>query len=282
MTEGNLPTPDEASGKRRRRLLARKRLYQRFWGGRTANETPVVVFLTGNPDIGRGYVVDAFERNFETDVYRSDDARAFSDGELKSEEALRQLIGRSRAPAMVFVASHDANAVGGLVEHFSPARALWFFQDYRRFIERAKQSGDVTAAREHIRELARTDTEAASGPLAIPDDLAALLSQPSLTDDTVWALIWYTLHARFRSQKLDRSHQVHLVSEDDLVAAPQVMMNCLFETVGIATMGSQLKRRVKTPRRSKHPPELSSAVQQACDELLDWLKGRSVDASEHS
>ncbi|WP_423823474.1 hypothetical protein V5738_05815 [Salinisphaera sp. SPP-AMP-43] len=282
MTEGNLPTPDDASGKRRRRLLARKRLYQRFWGGRTANETPVVVFLTGNPDIGRGYIVDAFERNFETDVYRSDDARAFSNGELKSEEALRRLIGRSRAPAMVFVASHDAQAVGGLVEHFSPARALWFFQDYRRFIERAKQSGDLPAAREYLHELSQADAEYAGGRLAIPDDVAALLSQQSLTEDTVWGLVWYTLHARFRSQKLDRSHQVHLVSEDDLLAAPQAVMNCLFEMVGIATMGHQLKRRVKTPRRSRQALELPGALQQACDELLDWLKTHSVDASEHS
>ena len=109
MTDSDSSLPDTAAGKRRRRLLLRKRLYQRLWGGRASNETPVVVFLAGTPDIGNGQVINALDTNFDTDLYRAGDPRVFEDQRLRPDEDLRQLIRKSRAPAVIFVAGGESD-----------------------------------------------------------------------------------------------------------------------------------------------------------------------------
>lgn len=271
MTDSTLPTPDAAAGKRRRRLLLRKRLYQRFWGGRAANETPLVVFLAGTPDIARGYVVEALEANFDTDVYRAGDARVFDSHRLHSDDVLRQRIGRSRAPCIVFVAGGESDAIAPLIERFSPARVLWFYDDVDQFVARAPRALDEAQTRQFLAEWAQDTT------VAPPDELQRIACDPALDPAVVWALAWYVIHAGFRRQRLDRRSAAHLICERTVTAAPADTMNGVFEIIGLAMSKNKHMPRLRARKRRARSPELPPVLRQACAELQTWLDGHAED-----
>ncbi|HET7315660.1 hypothetical protein [Salinisphaera sp.] len=275
MTDSDLPTPDTAAGRRRRRFLLRKRLYQRLWGGRAANETPVVVFLAGTPDIGNGYVINALESNFDTDVYRGGDTRVFENNRLRGDDVLRRLIGRSRAPSVIFVTGGESDGIAPLIERFSPARVLWFYESCERFIMRAPRVLNENDTRRFLWERA----ERRDGPL--PSALASLIGDRP-DGATVWALAWYAIHNAYRQQRLDKRGAAHLVAERTLTQAPAATMDGLFEIIGVGSGRGKDAPRFRAKRRRGRAPVLPEAVREACGELQTWLDAHAADPADRS
>lgn len=276
MTDSDLPMPDTAAGKRRRRLLLRKRLYQRLWGGRSAHETPVVVFLAGTPDIGNGQVVNALESNFDTDVYRAGDPRVFEDQRLRDDEMVRRVVGKSRAPSVVIVAGGESDTIGTLIDRFSPARILWFYDTVDRFIARAPRALDEKATRRFLKDRFERDDG------ALPASFAALVDDNGLDSTTVWALTWYAIHDAYRRQRLSKRSAAHLISERSLVAAPGETLDGMFEIIGVGAARNKQAPRIRSKRRRGGEPELPTAVRQACDELQAWLDTHAESPAERA
>lgn len=274
MTDSDLPTPDTAAGKRRRRLLLRKRLYQRLWGGRAANETPVVVFLAGTPDIANGQIVNALEANFDTDLYRAGDPRVFEDQRLRPDEDLRQLIRKSRAPAVIFVAGGESDSMATLIERFSPARVLWFYEPLVRFIDRAPRVLNETTTRRLLAERAERDEN------ALPSSLALFAGSSETDAPTIWALTWYVIHDAYRRQRLSKRSAAHLISERELIATPGPTLDGIFEIVGVGARRNKQAPRIRTKRQRFSDTTLPEPVREACDELQAWLDAHAEDPAE--
>lgn len=274
MTDSDLPTPDTAAGKRRRRLLLRKRLYQRLWGGRAANETPVVVFLAGTPDIANGQIVNALEANFDTDLYRAGDPRVFEDQRLRPDEDLRQLIRKSRAPAVIFVAGGESDSMATLIERFSPARVLWFYEPLVRFIDRAPRVLNETTTRRLLAERAERDEN------ALPSSLALFAGSSETDAPTIWALAWYVIHDAYRRQRLSKRSAAHLISERELIATPGATLDGIFEIVGVGARRNKQAPRIRTKRQRFSDTTLPEPVREACDELQAWLDAHAEDPAE--
>lgn len=274
MTDSDLPTPDTAAGKRRRRLLLRKRLYQRLWGGRSAHETPVVVFLAGTPDIANGQIVNALESNFDTDVYRAGDPRVFEDHRLRRDEVLRQVIGKSRAPSVVIVAGGESDSVVTLIARFSPARVLWFYEPFERFVARAPRVLNETSTRQFLAAKFERDEG------AFPASLATAAGDPELDSTTVWALAWYAIHDAYRRQRLSKRGSAHLISERALIAAPGATLDGICEIIGVRSARNKQAPRIRTKRRRGRAPALPEPVREACDELQAWLDAHAEGPAE--
>ncbi|KEZ77879.1 hypothetical protein [Salinisphaera hydrothermalis] len=274
MTDSDLPTPDTAAGKRRRRLLLRKRFYQRLWGGRAANETPVVVFLAGTPDIANGHIISALEANFDTDLYRAGDPRVFEDQRLRPDDDLRQLIRKSRAPAVIFVAGGESDSMATLIERFSPARVLWFYEPLTRFVERAPRALDETTTRRLLAARSDRDDDALPAPLA-------LFANSQETDvPTIWALAWYVIHDAYRRQRLGKRGAAHLISERALIAAPGATLDGIFEIVGVGARRNKQAPRIRTKRQRFSDSMLPEPVREACAELQGWLDAHAEDPAD--
>lgn len=276
MTDSASPTLDTAAGKRRRRLLLRKRLYQRLWGGRASNETPVVVFLAGTPGVGNGHVIHVLESNLDTEVYRADDPRAFEARRLRDDDALRQLIGKSSAPSVIFVTGGESNGIAPLIERFSPARVLWFYESCERFMARAPRVMDETVMRQFLWEhMERHDG-------SLPAELSSLIGDTRLEAATVWALVWYAIHNAYRRQRLDRRGAAHLIAERTLVSAPAATMGGLFEIIGVGAGRNKRAPRIRGKRQRGRTPALPDVVREACEELQTWLDTHAEDPADRS
>ncbi|MGN8198973.1 hypothetical protein ACS8Y6_09850 [Salinisphaera sp. RV14] len=271
MTDSDLPTPDTAAGKRRRRLLLRKRLYQRLWGGRGANETPLVVFMAGTPDIANGQVVNALESNFDTDVYRALDPRVFEDQRLRPDDVVRGVISKSRAPSVIIVAGGESDSIGTLVERFSPARVLWFYEPFERFIARASRVLDETDTRRFLAEKFEHDDDSL---------LASIASAPDIDAAAVWALTWYAIHNAYRRQRLSKRSAAHLISETALLAAPAATLEGIFEIIGLGNRRGKRAPRIRIKRPRGRESRLPEAVRGACEELQAWLDAHAEDPAD--
>lgn len=251
----------------------RKHLYQRFWGGRSAGETPVVVFLVGDTDAADGQVVTLLERSYETEVYRSDHPRAFEQGELRPDETLRGLIGRSRAPVMVFALAEtpSASELGALVERFQPARALWLYEDHERCA--GVPLGDAARRQLHgrLRHIGRPDARAGEQSL-LPADLAPLARDPDIDDASARALAWYHRHERYRSGRFDSHRQMRLFGGNQLRLTPKESYTALLEAAGIGTDILDENAFASVPRRTNsREVALDEPLASACENLQVWL-----------
>ncbi|RJS94734.1 hypothetical protein [Salinisphaera sp. Q1T1-3] len=255
-------------------MQIRKWLYQRFWGGRSAKETPVVLFVAGDVALEQGRVPSILEASFETDVYRSDDSRLAENGQLHADPAIGQLVARSRAPVMVFVVPDELRAedLGGLIERFQPARALWWYEDYRCHLREMATRPNARLSRTRLRHLLADDNVPVAGRL--PESLHALARNESTLDESaVHALLWYARHVGFREAGLAGNRAIHLYSGAQLRLTPKETLTAMLESAGIGTAVLD-KTRFDTSGQRVEPVErdtLPEALEEACRELQDWL-----------
>ncbi len=197
----------------------------------------------------------------------------FEDGRLRRDDVLRGVIGKSRAPSVVIVAGGESDSIATLIERFSPARVLWFYEPVERFIARAPRVLDETTARRVLAEKFDREEEAA---------LASIAATPELDSTTVWALAWYAIHDAYRRQRLRKRSAAHLISERSLVAAPAATLDGICEIIGVGARRNKQAPRIRLKRARGREPALPEPVREACEELQTWLDAHAEDPADVS
>lgn len=262
------------SGSSRRRaylwLLSHKALYQRLWGGRGAQETPIVLFLAGSDGAASTELAALFKRSLRTQVHPPGDPALFDGGKIRPDHEIRSLIARSHAPIMVFAVHPASRALASLVGHFQPARALWFYEPPGYFSASLNRPGEVSAA-------------------DMPDSTRQLidrLDQSSLSGKSRDWLAWHARHMAFFDAGLDRDRSTRLVASNRLCEQPETSMREILEFAGLdgtRDLAKISKKKFQSAADSNRG-SLDPDIRTACEDLLsrlDAVEARSSGVIGH-
>lgn len=249
----------------RRALLLAKAVWQRV-----VPRPPVrtYVFVAGMQRSGTNMVMDVLERSLGTDVYHENDPRAFERYEMRDPAVIRQLANASRAPFFVIKALCELDLMPGLMQAFSPAKALWILRDVEDVVNSATRSFRNFPAQ--VGRIAQDRNAAQWRGRGMSEETHALvrsLYHPDMNEPTAAALTWYFRNILFFENGFDRDPRVRLVRYERLVTEPQAQFGEVFGFLGIpysARISSIVSAR---SIRKNPPPPIEPEVRALCEAL---------------
>jgi len=263
------------------------------WRARNKTEegTAMPIFLVGAQRSGTNMLVRSLQTCPEFEVYNENNRRAFTNYRLRSDEAIVEIINRSRHRYVLFKPLIDSHRVDELLDELlsaTPGLALWA---YRNVDGRVRSSvakfGDTNLrAMEEIAqgmgmhrwEAQRLSTESL--------DLIRSFNYETLDATSASALFWYVRNSLFFELHLDARPDVMLVSYDAFVADPEGCMRLLCDRIGLP-WDPRLTAHV-APRAPGNTERLvlEPAIRRACEDLQERLDaaeraGRRKIAARH-
>lgn len=258
----------------RRTLLLAKTVWQRV-----VPRPPVrtYVFVAGMQRSGTNMVMDVLERSLGTDVYHENDPRAFERYEMRDPAVIRQLANASRAPFFVIKALCELDLMPGLMQTFSPAKALWILRDVEDVVNSATRSFRNFPAQ--VGRIAQDRNAAQWRGRGMSDETHALvrkLYHPDMNEPTAAALTWYFRNILFFENGFDRDPRVRLVRYECLVTDPQAQFGEVFAFLGIP-YSSRISSIVSARSIRKNPPP---PIEPEVRALCEALNGRFAELCE--
>jgi hypothetical protein len=258
----------------RRTLLLAKAVWQRV-----VPRPPVrtYVFVAGMQRSGTNMVMDVLERSLGTDVYHENDPRAFERYEMRDPAVIRQLANASRAPFFVIKALCELDLMPGLMQTFSPAKALWILRDVEDVVNSATRSFRNFPAQ--VGRIAQDRNGAQWRGRGMSDETHALvrrLYHQDMNEPTAAALTWYFRNILFFENGFDRDPRVRLVRYERLVTDPQAQFGEVFGFLGIP-YSPRISSIVSARSIRKNPPP---PIEPEVRTLCEALNGRFAEVCE--
>ncbi|HRQ46746.1 MAG TPA: sulfotransferase domain-containing protein [Rhodocyclaceae bacterium] len=258
----------------RQAILLAKAVWQRV-----VPRAPVrtYVFVAGMQRSGTNMVMDVLERSLGTDVYHENDPRAFERYEMRDPAVIRQLATASRAPFFVIKALCELDLMPGLMQTFSPAKALWILRDVEDVVNSATRSFRNFPAQ--VGRIAQDRDGAQWRGRGMSDETHARvlsLYHPDMNEPTAAALTWYFRNILFFENGFDRDPRVRLVRYERLVTEPQAQFGELFRFLGIP-YSPRISSIVSARSIRKNPPP---PIEPEVRALCEALNGRFAEVFE--
>jgi hypothetical protein len=235
------------------------------------------VFVAGMQRSGTNMVMDVLERSLGTDVYHENDPRAFERYEMRDPAVIRQLANASRAPFFVIKALCELDLMPGLMQTFSPAKALWILRDVEDVVNSATRSFRNFPAQ--VGRIAQDRNGAQWRGRGMSDETHALvrrLYHPDMNEPTAAALTWYFRNILFFENGFDRDPRVRLVRYERLVTDPQAQFGEVFGFLGIP-YSPRISSIVSARSIRKNPPP---PIEPEVRTLCEALNGRFAEVCE--
>lgn len=230
-------------------------------------------------------VMSMLERSPATEVFHETDPRAFTRYELKNQAVLDDLVRHSPAPVVVFKALCECQDIARLLREFAPARCVWIFRRYDAVV--ASHIRMWRGMGHSIAQIASSEAATAGwrgrGMSGLTRAFIKRYYHPGLSHASACALFWYMRNILFFEQALDVEPSVHLLSYDQLAAAPKEGAQALFEFLGLDHRASA--SRFVSPAVALRQPEnldIDPPIRKACERLQQRLLSTLEDRQTQS
>lgn len=270
----SLPAPHTGHDRRSLRERFERRLYRRYKGLRQnlgLGLPRTHVFVAGQQRSGTNMLMEVLEWSPYTDVYHETDRRAFNATyEMREAEDIHALAQKSRAPFFIVKSLCELDRLGGLLDAFPPAKAVWIVRHYHDSSNSAVRSfGNFVP---QLKRLAQDKGSDAWRGRGMSDATQTLLKQvaglePSELDGA--AMMWYYRNVLFFEQGLHQDRRVALLRYEDWVRQPAAKLGSLGRFLGLPGCGPWMTRYIHGASvRKSRPPALLPEVEAACAGLM--------------
>ena len=270
-------TPSRVARALRNRL---RRVLKAGWhridgsGGRL----PEIVFIFGCQRSGTTMLLDVFERDLASCVYRDVGRLTTEDTEtsirLNRLESVEAEFRRSRARFVVAKPIVESQRAREILERFASAQALWIYRDFRSVAASdLRLFGADNGIRNLMPMLAREPRNWRSE--GVSDRVHALIDRffdPQMNPRDAAALFWYARNELYFEQELESHPRVLLLRYEDFVRDPVAPLGEVYSRLGRQLPGPRLWADVHTGSVSKgRELALSPEVLGLCEELMTRL-----------
>ena len=161
------------------------------------------ILIPGMQRSGSKLLVRIFEWSRWTDCYPEDDKRAFDFFQMRNVDRIKHLIKVSPAEFFVIKSLCESEQTSALLDHFSPAQALWIWRDFRDCTNSSIRNFGGFATR--VQALSKNRLAAGWRGRGMSEETMGLLgrfSQPGMNEATGAALKWYYRNVLYFEQEL--------------------------------------------------------------------------------
>jgi hypothetical protein len=232
----------------------------------------IPVFVMGEMRSGTNMLTEAFERTPRTEVFNENDENAFDAFALRPLGDIDRLIAASRASHVVFKCIADNARAVELLGRYAGGRVVWIYRRYEDVVNSALRKW--TQHREYIRVVLEEPERAGWRRTNLTDSQIALFRRfytPGLSDASARCLIWYVRNENYYTQSLERRSDVLLVNYEDLVTAPAVELQRVFNFLGLQVVDKSFGH-MNTASVGREPvASIDEEIRSLCDDLMGRL-----------
>ena len=242
-------------------------------------DLPDIAFVFGCQRSGTTMMLDVFERDLRTRVYRDVGVLTTAGGpgsiRFNPLDEVEAEFRRTRAEFAVAKPLADSQRAPELLAHFPRARGLWMYRDFRdvassdlRYFGMENGVSNLVPVVE--RNAANWRSEGASEDVT---ELVRRWFSPDMNPYDAAALFWYARNALFFELELDRHPRVRLLRYETFVRSPVDGMREIYEWMGRAFPGPRMVSEVHQGAvGKKRHLDLTPEISTRCQELQDRLE----------
>lgn len=238
------------------------------WRGNT-----VPVFIFGAQRSGTTMLGECLGNSPEILNMGEFDKKAFDQHSIRDLQIVKQLIDKSAYKYLVLKPLMDSNRALELLDLRPESKGIWLYRHYADRVNSAvkhsgrhpldvfnnyKKSGDVSW---QLRGLDELDSE-----------IIRKLDIDALTVNDGAALMWYIRNKLFFNLKLERLHNMYILSYEDLVSDVAAEVSSLTKFIGCDYSSKMVEGVHKQSVRKNSPPKIDSFIEGLCLDLYDRLE----------
>lgn len=212
------------------------------------------------------------DRSPDTEVFHEGDPRAFDQYIMRETAVIQRLAGRSAARCFVIKALCEGDRIPAFLETFGNARCVWLFRHYHDVAN--SMIASFRSVPDTVRRLAVEGESAGWWGHGMSEQTQALLrelTQRSLTDHSLAALLWYVRNVLFFERRLGDDKRVLPVRYETLVTCPTAEARRIFGFLDLPFSARFTARINAGSVRRRAPPPLDDEVERLCGTLLQRL-----------
>lgn len=241
---------------------------------------PPMLFIFGCGRSGTTLLVNLFERDLRTRVYRE-----FSElSSLDTEKNLRldplpmveATIRKNAAPFVILKPLVESQNAPELLEYFPTSKAIWVYRHYLDVAASNLNKFGVNNGVIDLAPIAEYQSDNWRSERASPAVSAVVKRHytPDMDPYEAAALFWFARNRLYFELGLDQDPRVMIVKYEDLIGEPSVQMQRIYDFAGQAFPGDHLTRTVHRSSLGKGSQlQLSEEVNTLCRTLLAQLDG---------
>jgi hypothetical protein len=243
-----------------------------------------LVFIFACQRAGTTMLTHCFRRDRRSKVY-GEDGLAGTALRLKPYEEIEQIVARERATLLIAKPVVESQHATKLLDHFSNARAIWMYRDYRDVADSSLRRFGTESTIRNLRPV--VDLWNGKPRRGSPGDgyswasegvsrdtqaiVARYFAEDMPTHDAK-ALFWYVRNVLFFEQELDLHPRVMLCRYEDLVTHPSVVMRTVYSFLQVQYPGDHIVETVHSASIGVGSSlDIEPRIRHLCDELLQRL-----------
>jgi Sulfotransferase domain len=233
------------------------------------------VFVVGVQRSGTNMLTHGLAMSPEFEVYNEGNRRAFANYRLRERDHIAALIGRSRHRYVLFKPLVDTHLIGELLDDLgtdTPPRAIWIYRDVRGRVrsELAKfWDSNLRIIRQRTLDpgLRHWQLNDDAGLSEASSALLNSFDSRELTPADGAALFWLMRNRLLFELGLHERDDVHVVSYDRLVAAPEETMRRVCRFLAFPYSSDLVKSIETRPQGPLPSTDIHPEILALCDDL---------------
>lgn len=247
-----------------------KRATQLLLTGRIGKAATRPLFVVGCQRSGTSMMMDIFDRDYRTMVFRETHEKVFQALRLKDLQHVKDVVERSRVPVVVIKPLLDSQRTSDLLEYFPRCVVLWMFRHFKAVAESNLRRFGIRNGIDDLKPIVSnndTDWRAEKMTDSTRNTIIELFADDMNPHDAA-ALFWYARNATYFDQGLDNDTQVRLCKYEDLVSQPAKVFEDLYSCLEISFPGTKIVSNVHSNALERGSGvTLSKDVEAVCEPL---------------
>lgn len=265
------------------RLRSYKRVYHQMVTTRS-DDVPPMLFIFGGQRSGTTLLVNIFEKDLRTKMYREFSELSSMDKEngvrYDPLPVLTATIKRTSAPFLVLKPLVESQNAPELLDYFPSARAIWVYRDYRDVAASNLNKFGVANGVDDVKPIAYRDQDNWRSERA-SDKVHSVIKQyysPEMAPHDAAALFWYARNQLYFDLGLDHDPRVMIIKYEELVHNPHDKIQQIYTFMAQPFPGPHIVSNVHVGSVGKGCKiQLTDEIDSRCDALLNKLNNLYYD-----
>ena len=242
------------------------------------------IFVVGCQRSGTTLLMDIFEKDFQTVVYREGSNIFKDDGSLRLKELgiVKKEFERRKSKLIVAKPLLDSQNCNDIIKSFPNSKAVWIFRNYKDVASSNLKLFGINNGISDIKpiyEKNKIDWRAEKYSNATRHIIKKFFSFAMNPYDAA-ALFWYSRNIIFFEQRLNENKNIILCNYEELVENPLEVSKRLYDFIGVNFPGKRIVSDVHIKSKGKGKNiKLSADVESLCTDLLIKLNRAFLDQS---
>lgn len=240
-----------------------------------------ILFIIGCQRSGTSMISRVFARDFNVSVYRESSRLSSEDQthvgkyklRLNSSSELESAFSKNKAPIIVCKPLVETQNITELFHHFPNSKALWMYRHYKDATNSLINKFSTNVGIRNLRGIVENNQDHWYSE-KVPDSVRLTIEKhfsEQMKPQDAAALFWYVRNQLFYELNLENNTRVLMCRYEDLASQPFLVMQQIYYFLG-RTFNKNHAWEVNPSSVLKGQSiELSSEIQQLCDDLLKRL-----------